>query len=169
MPACGAVVFWALSQTPGLVSLTICSQKSTPTRLSWIDVVVEHILGRLAQVDDPFAHLGRADAEGHVLGVAGTGGVVVAADAADPAGDEVGVARVLPLHEDAVAAEDRRGAVALGDLAVGEVDLGVDAQAAHDPGDRVPRHLDQFWVSALGPRSGMVTVAMVVPPSPAGP
>ncbi len=35
IPACGAGVFWALSQTLGLVSLTICSQKSTPTRLSW--------------------------------------------------------------------------------------------------------------------------------------
>ena len=97
----------------------------------------------------------RLDAEGHVLGVAGAGGVVVAADAADPAGDEVGVARVFALHEDAVAAEDRRGAVALGDLAVGEIDLGVDAQAADDPGDRVPGHLDQVPGSA-----GAVDVGM---------
>ena len=114
------------------------------------DVVVEHVLGRLAEVDDPLGHGGRPDAEGHVLGVAGAGGVVVAADAADPAGDEVGVARVLALHEDAVAAEDRRGAVALGDLPVGEVDLGVDAQAAHDPGDRVPRHLDELALARRG-------------------
>ena len=42
--------------------------------------------------------------------------MVVAADPADPAGDEMGVARILALHEDAVAAEDRRGAVTLGDL-----------------------------------------------------
>ena len=114
------------------------------------DIVIEHVFRRLAQVDDPLAHVGRADAKGHVLGVAGAGGVVVAADAADPAGDEVGVARVLALHEDAVAAEDRRGAVAFGDLPVGEVDLGVDAQAAHDPGDRIPRHFDKL--PGIGPR-----------------
>src|SRR5262249_8613694 len=59
------------------------------------DVVVEHVLGGLAEVGDPLAHVGGADAEGHVLGVDGAGGVVVAADAADAAGDEVGVARVL--------------------------------------------------------------------------
>src|SRR5207253_11408560 len=50
-------------------------------------------------------HRRGADAEGHVLGVAGAGGVVVAADAADAAGDEVGVARVLAAQEHAVAAE----------------------------------------------------------------
>ena len=31
----GASVFSALAQTAGFVSLTICSQKSTNTRLSW--------------------------------------------------------------------------------------------------------------------------------------
>jgi hypothetical protein len=108
------------------------------------EAVVEHVLGGLAEVDDPLAQIRRADAEGHVLGVAGAGGVVVAADAADAAGDEVRVARVLALHEDAVTAKDRRRTVALGDLAVGEVDLGVDAQAADDARDRVPGHLDQF-------------------------
>ncbi len=35
MWACGAVVRSAFASTEGLVSLTICSQKSTPTRLSW--------------------------------------------------------------------------------------------------------------------------------------
>ena len=34
------------------------------------DVVIEHVLGRFAQVDDPFGDGGRPDAEGHVLGVA---------------------------------------------------------------------------------------------------
>ncbi len=33
--AFGAAVCSAFASTPGLVSLTICSQKSTPTRLSW--------------------------------------------------------------------------------------------------------------------------------------
>src|SRR5262249_8023490 len=108
------------------------------------DVVVEHVLGGLAEVDDPLGDGRRVQAEGHVLGVDGAGGVVVAADAADAAGDEVGGARVLALHEDRVAAEDRAGAVALDDLAVGEVDLRVDAQASHDPRDRVPAHLDEL-------------------------
>ena len=33
--ACGASVWLACSSTPGLVSPTIFSQKSTPTRFSW--------------------------------------------------------------------------------------------------------------------------------------
>src|SRR3984893_19152576 len=78
----------------------------------------------------------------HVLVVDGTGRVVVAADAADAAGDEVRVARVLALHEDAVAAEDRRRAVALDHSLLREVDLRVDAEASDDACDRVPRHLD---------------------------
>ncbi len=80
------------------------------------DIVVEHVLGGFAEIDDPLARWRRLDAERHVLRVGGAGGVIVAADAADAAGDEVGVARILALHEDAVAAKDRRGAVALGHL-----------------------------------------------------
>lgn len=99
------------------------------------DVVVEHVLGGLAGVDDPLAEVRGRHAVRHVLCVDGTGGVVVAADAADAAGDEVGVAGVLALHEDAVAAEDRRGAVALRDPLRGEVDLRVDAEAADDARD----------------------------------
>ena len=113
------------------------------------DVVVEHVFRGLAEVDDPLAEMRRLHAVGHVLRVARTGGVVVTADAADTAGDEVGVARILALHEDRVAAEDRRGAVALDDFAVLEVDLRVDAEAADDPGDRVPRHLHQLAGVAL--------------------
>ena len=64
-----------------------------------IQVVVEHVLGRFAEIDDPFGHRRRMDAEGHVLGVAGAGGVIVAADAANAAGDEMGVARIFALHE----------------------------------------------------------------------
>ena len=102
------------------------------------DVVVEHVFRGLAEVDDPLTEVRRLDAVGHVLRVAGARGVVVAADAADAAGDEVGVARILALHEDRVAAEDRRRAVALDDFPVLEVDLGVDAEAADDAGDRDP-------------------------------
>jgi hypothetical protein len=43
--------------------------------------VIEHVLRRLAEVDDPLADVRRPDAEGHVLGIGGAGGVVVAADA----------------------------------------------------------------------------------------
>src|SRR4029077_850116 len=81
------------------------------------------------------------DAVGHVLVVHRARRVVVTADAADTAGDEVRVARGLALHEDAVTTEDRRRAVALDDLLLAEVDLRVDAQAAHDPGDGIPVHL----------------------------
>ena len=114
------------------------------------DVVVEHVLGGFAEIDDPLGEGRRPDAEGHVLRIGRAGGVVVAADAADAAGDEMGVARIFALHEDAVAAEDRRGAVALGDLAVLEIDLGVDAEAADDPGDRIPVHLDELAERLLG-------------------
>src|ERR1700724_1886794 len=44
-------------------------------------------------------HGGRANAKGHVLCVGGAGGVVIATDAADPAGDEVRIAGILTLHE----------------------------------------------------------------------
>src|SRR5262249_3382656 len=81
-------------------------------------------------------------------GVHRAGGVVVPADAADAAGDEVRIARVLALHEHRVAAEDRRGALALHHLVVVEIDLGIDAEIADDPGDRVPRHLGE--VAARG-------------------
>ena len=77
------------------------------------DVVIEHVLGGFAEVHDPFADVRRLDAVCHVLRVDRAGAMVVAADAADAAGDEMSVARILALHEDAVAAEDRRGAMAL--------------------------------------------------------
>src|SRR6476620_9314890 len=57
------------------------------------DVVVEHVLGSLAQVDDPLSERGRPDAVRHVLRVAGARRVVVTTDAADAAGDEVRVPR----------------------------------------------------------------------------
>jgi hypothetical protein len=56
------------------------------------------------------------------------------------------VARVLALHEDAIAAEDRRSAVALDDLLLLKVNLRVDPEAAHDPGNRIPGHLDKTGI-----------------------
>ena len=105
------------------------------------DVVVEHVLRRFAQVHDPLGHRRRPHAKCHVLRVGGAGGMVIAADAANAAGDEVRVARIFALHEDAVSAEDRGCAVTLGDLAFAEVDFGKDAEAADDPRNRIPIHL----------------------------
>ena len=117
-----------------------------------VDGVVEHELGRLAEVHDPLAQMRRLDAVGHVLGVDRTDRVVVAADAADAAGDEVRVARVLALHEHAVAPEERGGALALRHFAVVEVYLRVDPEVADDARDGVPRHLHEvsgFWSNFL--------------------
>src|SRR5690606_15934169 len=115
-----------------------------PDQVLLEDVVVEHVFSGLTEVDQPFGEVGRLHTVCHVLRVAGTGGVVVTADPADATGDEVRVPRVLALHEQRVAAEDRRGAEALDDFAVVEIDLGVDAEAADDAGDRIPGHLDQL-------------------------
>ena len=114
------------------------------------DRVVEHEVGRLGQVVGVVAELRRLHAVGHVLVQARAGAVIVTADATDAARDEVGVARVDALHEDVEAAEHHRGAVALEHLLVGEVDLRVDAEAAHDPRDRVPRHLLDDDLLTLG-------------------
>jgi hypothetical protein len=94
---------------------------------------------------------GRANAEGHVLSIGRAGGVIIAADAANAAGDEVGVARIFALHEDAVAAKDGGGAVALGHAAIFEIDLSEDAEAPDDARDGIPVHLDQisFWRASL--------------------
>jgi hypothetical protein len=116
------------------------------------EVVVEHVLGRFAEVHDPLRERRRLHAEGHVLRVDGARRVVVAADPADAARDEVRVPGVLALHEDAVAAEDRRGALALDHAPRAEVDLRVDPEAPDDARDRIPRHVDDS-ISHAPPRS----------------
>jgi hypothetical protein len=115
-----------------------------PDQVLLEDVVIEHVLRGLAQVKDPLTEVRRAHAVGHVLGVDGAGRVVVTADPADPAGDEVRVAGVFPLHEDAVTAEDRRGAMALRDPLGLEVYFGVNAETADDPGNGIPGHLGEL-------------------------
>ena len=60
------------------------------------DVVVEHVLGGLAEVDHPLAEVRRTHAVRHVLRVHRARRVVVTADAADPARDEVRVRGSLP-------------------------------------------------------------------------
>src|SRR6202041_796864 len=115
-----------------------------PNEIVLEDIVVEHVFGSLAQVHDPLGDRGRTNTKRHILRVGCAGCVVIATDAADTAGNEVRVPRVLTLHEDAVAAEDRRSAVALRNLAFAEVDLCKDAEAAHYPGNRIPIHLHQL-------------------------
>ena len=97
------------------------------------NIVVEHVFGSFAEVDDPFPERGRPHAESHVLRVRRTGRMVIAADSANAAGDEVRVPRILALHENAVPAKDGRGAMTLGDLAIIEVNLRKNSQAADDP------------------------------------
>jgi hypothetical protein len=67
--------------------------------------------------------------------------MIVAADPADATGNEVRVAGVFALHENAVAAEDGRRAMTLNHLPVGKIDLGKDAEASDNSGYRVPIHL----------------------------
>src|SRR5262249_52406591 len=107
------------------------------------DVVVEHVLGGLAEVHDPLAKGWRPNVVCHLLRVARTGRMVVAADSADAAGDEMSVARVLAFHEDAVAPEDRGRAEALRNLLLLEVDSCVQPEAADNASNRVPDHFDQ--------------------------
>ncbi len=115
------------------------------------DVVVEHILGCLAEIDDPLTEGRRSYAERHILGIAGTGRVIVTTNTANTAGNEMSVARVLAFHEDAIATEDRGGAMALDHALIIEVDLGIDAEAADDACDRIPGHLDQ--ILGIGPNT----------------
>ena len=82
------------------------------------NVVVEHVFGCFAEVHDPLGHVRRANAEGHVLRIGGAGRVIVAADPTNPASDEVGIARVFALHEDAIATKYRGRAVTFGHFAV---------------------------------------------------
>src|SRR3984957_1186240 len=102
------------------------------------NIVVEHVLSGFAEVYDPLREGWRSYAECHVLGIRRAGGVVIATDPANAAGDEVRIARILSLHKDAVAAKDRRRAVALGDLSVFEIDFAEDSKPSVYPGDWIP-------------------------------
>ena len=59
------------------------------------DIVVKHVFGGLAKVNDPLGNCRWPDPERHVLGVRCTGGMVVAANAADATGDEMCITRIL--------------------------------------------------------------------------
>ena len=76
--------------------------------------------------------------------------MIIAADPADSAGDEMRIARIFVLHEDAVTSEDRGRAVALDNFPVSEINLGENPQTPDDSGDGIPRHL--YDISSLGSR-----------------
>ena len=103
----------AFSHTPGLVSFTICFAKVDADQIVLEDVVVEHVFRGFAKIDNPLSHCRGLNAKSHILRIGCAGGMVVTTYSADTAGDEVSVARVFALHEDAVAAEYRRSAVTL--------------------------------------------------------
>ena len=109
------------------------------------DIVVEHVFRRFTQVDDPLTERRWLYPIGHILSIDGAGCVVVSANTTDATGDEVGVARVFALHEEAVAAKDVRTAIGLHYFALLKIDLGIDAQAANDACHRVPRHFHKLW------------------------
>src|SRR5215472_4918048 len=71
------------------------------------DVVVKHVLRRLAQIDDPLSEMRRLDAIGHILRIARARGVIIPADSADSASNKMRIARILAFHKNAVAAKDR--------------------------------------------------------------
>ena len=136
----GSGGFFGLSEDGRISLLYHLFAEVHPHEVVLKNIVIEHVLGGLAEINDPFAERRWADTEGHILRVGRTGSVVVATDSADAAGDEMGVARVLAFHEDAVAAKDRRGAMTFRDLAIFKINFGEDAQAADDASDRVPIH-----------------------------
>ena len=108
--------------------------------------VVDLEVQRQLDVAQGPAHRWHADAEGH--GQRRGNGVDTAADAAHPAGDEHGVARVTALEDDFVAAKERADRVGLQDLAGLEVDDGVERQRTGHPGDRI--EVDVLDVAVAG-------------------
>src|SRR6476660_5180767 len=106
------------------------------------NVVIEHVLGCFTEIHDPFTKRRWLYSVGHLLCITGAGGVIVTADAADPARNEMGVARIFVLHEDAVAAENRRSAITFDYLFSVEVNFCENAETADDPSNRIPIHLD---------------------------
>ena len=127
--------------------------------------MIEHVLRSLAQIEHPLAHCWWFDSIGHILGVDGAGRVIVATDAADAAGDKVGVARIFALHEEAVAPKNRGGAMALRYLALFEVNLSIDAETANDACNQIPQgHFLQAVMEVLEPLPVSIWVAMITPP-----
>ena len=80
MEACGASGLFGVLQEGRVRLLHHLFAEVHEHQVVLEDTVVEHELGRLAEVDDPFGERRRVYAVGHVLRIDGADGVVVAAD-----------------------------------------------------------------------------------------
>src|SRR5689334_12413698 len=89
------------------------------------DVVIKHVLRSLPKIEYPLTKRGRLYAISHILCIDRTGCMIVPANTADAAGDEVGITRVLSLHEYAISSKNRRGTMAFRDFSVFEVYLSI--------------------------------------------
>ena len=58
--ACGAGVFSALARTPGIGLLHHLLAEIDADQVVLEDIVVEHVLGGFAEIDDPFGHVREA-------------------------------------------------------------------------------------------------------------
>lgn len=70
--------------------------------------------------------------------------MIVAADTADAAGNEVRVPRILSPHKHAVSTKYRGRAVALDHFAIIEIDFGEDSKTSDNSSYRVPVHFNEF-------------------------
>jgi hypothetical protein len=87
--------------------------------------------------------------------------VIVTANAADSTRNEMRIPRIFALHKDAVSTEDRGRTLALLDDAIVEVDLGVDAEVADDPRDRIDM-LTRFLACGLTGACVAIDVSLVL-------
>src|SRR5215469_13712248 len=124
--------------------------KIDPHQIVLENVVVEHVLGGFTQIQNPFGYGWRFDAVGHVLGIDGASTVVIAADPADTTRNEMRIAGILVLHENAITSENRGSAVALDYLLIGEVNFREDTQASDNTRDRIPRHFHNVFGMGFG-------------------
>ena len=111
------------------------------------DAVVEHVLRRLAEIDNPFTQRRCFDPISHVLRVNRASRMVVAANTANTAGNKMRISRILVLHEDGIAAKDRGRAVTFRHSLLFEIDLRINTKATYDPRNGIPIHFDQVAFS----------------------
>ena len=111
-----------------------------PRQQEEVERVVVEELGGQRQVADHHAERWRRDAEGHLDGHRRGHRVDATAHAAGAAGDEDGVARIAPEHDDLVTAKERGHRARLDDLAPLEVGHRVEGQRAGHAGHRVEVH-----------------------------
>ena len=92
---------------------------------------------RQHHVPDQDAQGRRLDAESHFHGKRRTGGVHTTADPAGAAGDEDGVARIAPDHDDLVAAKQSGHRIHVHDLALFQVRHRVERKGARHAGNGI--------------------------------